>query len=151
MTFTKDHKFYPGGVLFKKGQKPWNKDPTEKIRKIIRDAAKNRKRPTSRRNNHYNWHGGKIIQEGYNYLLMPEHPRAKSKKGYVAEHVLVIEKHLGRYLNQKEIVHHKDGNKLNNHLRNLFLFPNNKVHINFHKQNKLKEEQFLRKWQKNKQ
>jgi hypothetical protein len=48
------------------------------------------------------------------------HP--ENNKGYVTyEHVLVMEKHLGRTLEPRESVHHIDGNKSNNSLENLYL------------------------------
>jgi len=55
---------------------------------------------------------------GYRMVQMPEHPGADSK-GYVREHVAVVEKHLGRFMLAHEVVHHKDGNKTNNALENL--------------------------------
>jgi len=46
------------------------------------------------------------------------YPMAKAD-GYVMEHRLVMAKHLGRYLQPWEAVHHKDGNRANNDLSNL--------------------------------
>jgi len=68
-----------------------------------------------------NWKGGKIFAgraKRYIYQHQPDHPHANTE-GYVMEHRLVVEKQLGRYLDPKEIVHHKDGNTHNNNSRNL--------------------------------
>lgn len=98
-----------------------------------------KKRPNISRGNHYNWKGGIIFQEGYKYFLNPEHPKSKSKKGYVAEHVLVMEKYLKRFLKNEEVVHHIDENKLNNHIKNLRLFKNRKEHLKFHAKKRIKK------------
>lgn len=67
------------------------------------------------------FHKGFIITaSGYKLLRKPKHPNA-DKKGYVREHILVMEKHLGRYLTYDEVVHHIDRNKLNNDISNLQL------------------------------
>src|SRR3990167_5614900 len=57
---------------------------------------------------------------GYKQIYSPFHPFC-SKKGYVREHRLVMEKHIGRYLYDGEIVHHIDGDGMNNDLNNLQL------------------------------
>lgn len=54
----------------------------------------------------------------YRLIYNPNHPYC-SKKGYVREHRLVMENFLGRFLLRNEIVHHKDGNTLNNEVSNL--------------------------------
>ena len=69
---------------------------------------------------HHNWKGGRIIHQGYIYILKPEHPFAECK-GYVFEHRLLMEEHLGRYLTEEEIIHHKNGDKQDNRIENLEL------------------------------
>lgn len=77
-----------------------------------------------------NWNGGRRIVEGYVYILSKEHPNS-GKKQLVAEHRLVMEKFIGRYLTKKEVVHHIDGNRQNNSINNLMLFPNQSAHFKF--------------------
>lgn len=68
---------------------------------------------------------------GYKLILKKDHPNADSY-GYVAEHRLVMENLVGRYLDKKEIVHHIDENRSNNNPNNLWLFDNISDHSHFH-------------------
>ena len=69
-----------------------------------------------------NWKGGRIRNNGYVLIYCPEHPRAKLKvEGYVGEHILVMESHLGRYLFPNEIIHHINEVKEDNRIKNLEL------------------------------
>ena len=79
----------------------------------------------------YNWKGGKKIDHyGYVYIWKPEHP--KNQSGYVAEHRLIMEKLLNRFLNSYELIHHIDHNKQNNLPENLILINRSK-HAKKHK------------------
>ena len=82
---------------------------------------------------HYKFNGDRLIYNGYWSVYRPEHPKAirSQRKYYVLEHIIVMEKHLGRYLTDIEVVHHRDGNKLNNDISNLQLFPNSSEHIKY--------------------
>jgi hypothetical protein len=78
------------------------------------------------------WKGGKYKDgDGYIYIYKPEHPFA-TKNGYILEHRLIMEKAIGRYLTQKEVVHHKNEDTSDNYLENLLLFANNSEHIKYH-------------------
>ena len=69
----------------------------------------------------YNYKGG-ITRHSAGYIResMPRHPRA-SATGYVYQHILVIEQHLGRFLTTDENVHHINGIKNDNRIENLQL------------------------------
>jgi len=54
-------------------------------------------------------------------MYLPEHPRARTK-GYVFEHILVVEEKLGRHLESFENVHHRNGVRDDNRLGNLELW-----------------------------
>ena len=115
-------------------EKPWSEAHKKKLSKIhtgkvlseqwkinIGNSVRGEKSGT--------WKGGRIVVEGgYIYLKMPEHPLCGAG-GYIREHRYMAECILGRFLDPKEVVHHIDGNKHNNLLENLYLFPNNGTHL----------------------
>jgi hypothetical protein len=76
------------------------------------------------------------IQSGYRQLYLPDHPNASGQ--YVFEHNFVIEKETGIYPDKNEIVHHINGNKLDNRIENLFACKGNtkkesaQIHNNCH-------------------
>jgi len=81
----------------------------------------------------YNWKGGRM-KNGLGYILIhsPSHPH-KDKRGYILEHRLVMEKHLGRTLLLTEVVHHINGIPDDNRIENLSLFVNRGYHMLYHR------------------
>lgn len=69
-----------------------------------------------------------IIKKGYRYIWDKSHPKADSD-GYVSEHVLVVERRIGRHLMDDECVHHIDRNRINNSSKNLVLYKNQAEHM----------------------
>jgi hypothetical protein len=69
------------------------------------------------------WKGGVMMDNRDKYVKVrcEGHPRAKARGHYVQEHILVMEKALGRYLKEGEIVHHKNHNRRDNRIENLQL------------------------------
>lgn len=59
-------------------------------------------------------------KSGHQYwkLSCQGHPN-EDNQGYVLEHRLFMEKKIGRILERHEVVHHKDGNGLNNDMDNV--------------------------------
>jgi len=87
-----------------------------------------------KREKKWNWKGGKYILKGYVFILKPEHPNAHPD-GYIAEHRLVMEEHLGRYLGHREAVHHINHIKNDNRIENLELMSWSD-HMRFHRLHK---------------
>lgn len=74
-----------------------------------------------------NYKNGKIIVDGYIYIMNKKHPN-KTKDDYVCEHILIMEDKIKRYLNNNEIIHHIDKNKMNNNIENLQLMTISEHH-----------------------
>ena len=81
-----------------------------------------------RRDKSPNWKGGRMISNwGYVLLRLPGHHLSDSS-GYVREHRLVMEQHLGRPLQRGEIIHHINGIRDDNRIENLQLLPSRWSH-----------------------
>lgn len=82
-----------------------------------------------RREQRQGWKGGVKEVKGYRYVRTPGHPLASKHGSYVAEHRLVMEQTLGRYLLPTEVVDHIDGDTRNNAPDNLRVFASNAEHL----------------------
>lgn len=70
-----------------------------------------------------NWRGGRTFHKaGYVIRRAPSQTRAHPKSLYVFEHILVMEKKIGRLLHPDESVHHRNGVKDDNRPENLELW-----------------------------
>jgi hypothetical protein len=77
-------------------------------------------------------------------LLTAKGKRIHKQTGYVvitigenvgrSEHVVTMEKQIGRRIRKNEVVHHIDGNRTNNHVSNLSLMTRNE-HTRLHRSN----------------
>jgi hypothetical protein len=104
---------------------------TMKKHKRTKEHIANNKAAVPRGKRHWNWKGGKGKDRDYIMILSHGHPFA-DYYGYVREHRLIMEKHLGRYLSPEEIVHHINGVKSDNRIENLKLFNSTGEHSSHH-------------------
>ena len=77
------------------------------------------------------WKGGRTYSQGYVLLYKPNY-KTSDVRGYIREHRYIMEKHLGRYLESYEVVHHINGIKDDNRLENLILFTRSTHTKNHH-------------------
>ncbi len=114
-------------MTFKAGHIPWHKgrhwsdEVKEKISRTKTGKYGGDKGP--------NWKGGRVrMAHGYICVYSANHPN-KNKSNYVLDHRLVMEKHLGRYLEKHEVVHHINGIRDDNRIENLVLIGSNSEHL----------------------
>ncbi len=79
--------------------------------------------------NHHAWSGGRYISgAGYVRVQIEQHPR-RSSAGYIFEHILVVEKALGRYLPKGAVIHHANGRRAQNNNKNIVLCESRGYHL----------------------
>lgn len=94
------------------------------------------RRASGHKNKGFRWKdyefGGheKIRTDGYVTVFVPDHPYA-TKDGYVAKHRLIMEREIGRYLTDDEVVHHINHKRDDNRLENLQLMTKSE-HMSMH-------------------
>ncbi len=130
------HIYCGGGA--KKGSVPWNKGKKcsymvgNKLRLGISAWNKGKHIECMQGKKHPMWKGGKTkTNDGYIWIYYPNHPN--NFHSYVAEHRLVVEKIIGRFLKTKEQVHHINKIKSDNSPKNLICFKSRGYHNVFHR------------------
>ncbi len=116
--FHKDQKMKGGNITsFKKGCK----------------INLGRKRSDIAGPNNNNWHGGVRNSKSSKYIFVmnKSHPFA-SQRGYTAQHRLIVESIIERYLYPEEKVHHINRIKKDNNPENLYIFRNDSDHMFYH-------------------
>lgn len=111
----------------------------ETVRKYARKRGLQLVRHDADPTNHPCWNGGETVDKsGYvlvrvdrdgphGYLIRSA--RRGDPRGYALKHRIRMHDHLGRQLLATEVVHHRDGDTLNNELSNLELFQSNADHL----------------------
>jgi len=157
-----------GRTHFKKGQAPWNKgkkmdktkarlDYEERQRGVTKPKPKNfseimrKVNPPKGRKIQYDSRDktkkNRVWRKGYVHIYLPNHPSSRKSPpdyGYITEHRYVMEKHLSRSLNPKELIHHIDGDKSNNLIENLLLCAYTRKHNEVHQKMQVFMERLIR-------
>lgn len=94
---------------------------------------KGKQRPELQNEKSATWKGGTYISSDGYRMIHIRNKNAKSKwEHYKKEHIVLIEQHLKRKMRKGEVIHHINGNKLDNNLTNLVVFSSDKLHRQAH-------------------
>ncbi len=104
---------------------------SQKGKKISQKQIEAIKKANSCNYNGLNGYGHtKKHNKGYILAYAPLHPHAH-KDGYIMLHTVKMERHIGRYLANDEVVHHINHNKEDNRIENLLLMTK-REHMSMH-------------------
>lgn len=108
-----------------------NKGRVNKLKGVLKPEVSGSNSPS--------WKGGTYISsDGYRMIYARKYdgmPINKSKwSNYMKEHIVIMETLLQRELLDKEVIHHINGNKLDNDPDNLLLCSSDKEHRTIHNQ-----------------
>lgn len=108
-------------------------------------ACSNKRNGHAKVGKHKSWNKGKTFNprsigntylnsNGYFEVYIGKHTLPEKAGGYYREHTLMAEVDSGRVLQEKEMVHHIDGDKTNNCFSNLSIMVDNAEHRRVHSQ-----------------
>lgn len=127
-----------GCVFSKKWRNPMSQREREKrsrIRKGIKFPPEFGQKVSEAKKSKFDGMNGygkpkKRSTDGYVVVHVPKHPHA-TKEGYVMFHTVIMERAIGRYLNENEVVHHINHIRDDNRLENLQLMDKHE-HMSMH-------------------
>jgi endogenous inhibitor of DNA gyrase (YacG/DUF329 family) len=122
---------------FKKGQKSWNKGTKGKI---LPNSGSYKPGVLNRN------FKGEIKHKGYILAYSPNHP-FRDSHNYVKRSRLTMEKHLGRFLEPQEVVHHINHIRDDDRIENLMLFSDESAHSKLHYPKGQKPKYFRNKYE----
>lgn len=128
---SEQHKIKIGLSNLGKKRKPFSKEWLENLSKARKGKKFSKEHVENLTKNNFvrinsTPHFGKYI-----HIKVNNHPFS-SKKGYIREHRLVMERHIGRYLLLTEVVHHINNIRDDNRIENLMLLENDSSHSKLH-------------------
>lgn len=113
----------------------FSEERNQKLRKPRGEMALSaREKLSESRKCHYDGMNGyghtKAHNGGYVCVYCPDHPHAH-QDGYVMLHTILMERHIGRFLESDEVVHHINHDRSDNRIENLLLMKK-KDHMSMH-------------------